>query len=77
MAEDTVTFEGKIYDLSKTDTTKQQVIRALARVIKQTQQDLLRHNDNVIVCETSLIAFFKTMREEHLTEDMLKQPEQQ
>ena len=77
MAEDTVTFEGKTYDLSKADATKQQIIRGLSRVIRQTQQDLLRHKDNVLVCETSLIAFFKTMREKHLTKDMLKQPEQQ
>jgi len=77
MAEDTITFEGKTYDISKADADKQQFIRALARVIRQTQQDLLRHKDNVLVCETSLIAFFKTMREKHLTKDMLKQPEQQ
>jgi len=77
MAEDTITFEGKIYDLSKAEATKQGGIRELARVIRQTQQDLLRHRDNALVCEQAIIAFFKTMREDHLTEDMLKQPEQQ
>jgi|TARA_B100001250_G_C19731658_1_gene758789 hypothetical protein len=77
MAEDTATFEGKTYDISKADADKQQVIRELARVIRQTEQDMVRHRDNALVCKHALIAFLKTMREEHLTEDMLIQPEQQ
>ena len=40
MAEDTATFEGKTYDISKADADKQQVIRGLSRVILKTQKDI-------------------------------------
>ena len=77
MAEDTVTFEGKTYALSKAAATKQQIIRGLSRVILETQKDILHYRDKALVSETALNAFHKAMREDHLTEDMLKQPEQQ
>ncbi len=74
---DKILFEGNTYDLAKTTEEKAQVIRGLSRVIQKTQLELQDYGDKTLVAQTSLNAFYKTLREEHLTEEMISQPEQQ
>ena len=74
---DTLTFEGNNYDLTKTTEENATVIRDLSRVIQKVQLELQDCSDKTLAAQASLSVFYKTLREKHLTEEMIEQPEQQ
>jgi|10_taG_2_1085330.scaffolds.fasta_scaffold10316_2 hypothetical protein len=72
-----IVFEGKNYDLDKTTEENAELIRGLSRVIQKVQLELQDCGDKTLAAQTALTVFYKTLREKHLTEEMIEQPEQQ
>lgn len=68
---ETITVDNVVYDLSKTSEESAQAIRGLSRVIQKTQSNILDHNDNLLIAQTSLKMFLRTLREDHLTKEMV------
>ena len=68
---ETITVDDVVYDLSKTSEESAQAIRGRSRVIQKTQSNILDHNDNLLIAQTSLKMFLRTLKEDHLTEEMV------
>jgi len=71
---ETITVDGVVYDLSKTSEESAQAIRGLSRIIQKTQSNIMEHNDNLLIAQTSLKMFLRTLKEDHLTEEMIAEP---
>ena len=69
-----ITVDGVVYDLSKTSEESAQAIRGLSRIIQKTQTDILDYNDRLLIAQTSLKMFLRTLKEDHLTEEMIAEP---
>ena len=68
---ETITVDNVVYDLSKTSEESAQAVRGLSRVIQKTQSIIMEHNDNLLIAQTSLKMFLRTLKEDHLTEEMV------
>jgi hypothetical protein len=71
---ETITVDGLVYDLSKTSEESAQAIRSLSRVIQKAQSDILDYNDKLLTVQTALKMFLRTLREDHLTKEMVVEP---
>ena len=68
---ETITVDNVAYDLSKTSEENAQAVRGLSRVIQKTQNIIMEHNDNLLIAQTALTMFLRTLKEDHLTEEMV------